>query len=335
MRLLTVLALAAIAGCGPASPPPTADATDESPRLVTLAPHLAELVFAAGAGNRLVGVSAYTDYPEEAAALPLVGDAFTVDQERLRLLAPDAVLAWQSGMPAHRIAELETAGFNVVPVMTASLADISKALLTIGELAGTAEVAAAEAARFEAGLHELAAEYAERRPIRVFYQISSRPLYTISGEHFISELITLCGGRNVFADLNELAPAVDVEAVLARRPEAIVGGSSGGGDAFAEWRRFETLPAVRDGNLLAVDAVHLGRASTRLADAGRRLCAVIDDARGRAYPSPSGIPSTKNVTSSVVQTARNASEYGSMISSRSPKPMPGRYLRMNARMTPA
>ena len=280
--LLAAACLVLAAACGPApgKPPPAADGASESPRIVTLAPHLAELVFAAGAGDRLVGVSAYTDYPDAAAALPLVGDAFTVDQERLRLLAPDVVLAWQSGMPAHRIAELETAGFEVVPLTTASLADISAALLAIGELAGTADVAAAEVERFEAGLRELAAEYSERRPIRVFYQISSRPLYTISGEHFLSELIALCGGRNVFADLNELAPAVDVEAVLARRPEAIVG--SGGGEAFDVWRRFETLPAVRDGNLLAVDAVHLARASTRLHDAGRRLCAVIDEARRRA-----------------------------------------------------
>lgn len=280
MRLFASFVLAFIVGCGPAPETPVADSAGEPQRLVTLAPHLAELVFAAGAGDRLVGVSAYTDYPDAAAALPLVGDAFTVDQERLRLLAPDVVLAWKSGMPAHRIAELETAGFNVVPITTASLADISAALLVIGELAGTADVAATEAERFETGLRELAAEYSGRRPVKVFYQISSRPLYTISGEHFISELVALCGGRNVFADLNELAPAVDVEAVLARRPEAIVGGS--GGDAFDPWRRFETLPAVRDGNLLTVNAAHLGRASTRLDDAGRRLCAVIDEARGRA-----------------------------------------------------
>lgn len=279
-RLAAVASLVLAAGCGPAPEPPVRETVSPSPRIVTLAPHLAELVFAAGAGDRLVGVSAYTDYPDAAAALPLVGDAFTIDQERLRLLAPDVVLAWRSGTPAHRITELETAGFNVVPLMTASLADISAALLVIGELAGTADVAAAEAGRFESSLRELAAEYSGRRQVSVFYQVSSRPLYTISGGHFISELVALCGGRNVFADLNELAPAVDVEAVLARRPEAIVGAS--GGEAFDAWRRFETLPAVRDGNLLAVDAAHLGRASTRLDDAGRRLCAVIDEARGRA-----------------------------------------------------
>ncbi len=282
----TVLAL--LIACGPSPEPSVGKTEDAAPRFVTLAPQLAELVFAAGAGDRLVGVSAYTDYPEAAAALPLVGDAFTVDQEQLRLLEPDFVLAWQSGMPAHRIAELEAAGFNVVPLRTTSLADVSAALLTIGELAGSSDVAAAEAERFETSLRELATEYSARRPVRVFYQISSRPLYTINGEHFISELLDLCGGTNVFADLNELAPAVDVEAVLARRPEAIVGGS--GGDAFDDWRRFEMLPAVRDGNLLAVDADHLGRASTRLDDAGRRLCAVVDDARSRAGKTPNVAP---------------------------------------------
>ena len=277
-RSAAVLALALLlAGC-------TAEAPTESPvepataqRVVTLAPHLAELMFAAGAGSQLVGVSAYTDYPPEAALLPLVGDAFTVDLEQLKLLDPDLILAWGSGMPAHTIEGIENAGFRVITLSTRSLEEVPAAVEEIGRLTGNEASAAREAGRFRDAIANLEARYRAATPIRVFFQVSARPLYTINGEHFISQLVEVCGGQNVFADLSELAPAVDVEAVLAREPEAVIVGS--GTTDLDVWRRFETLAATRAGNLLAVDTPHLARASTRLDDAGGRLCDVLDRAR--------------------------------------------------------
>lgn len=271
--LLPLLVL--LVGCAPE--PDASPDSAAAVRIVTLAPHLAELVFAAGAGDMLVGVSAYTDYPAAAQDLPVVSDAFTVDQERLRLLAPDLVLAWDSGMPAHTIDGLRQSGFRVVTLRTRTLADITAALATIGQLTGTSAAAEAEAGRFEGALATLRERYAAAPSIRVFFQVSSRPLYTINGNHFISELIEVCGGVNVFAGLDELAPAVDVEAVLAANPEAIITGS---GPADLEmWRRFASLSASRSGNLLSIDAPHLSRASTRLDTAAERLCAVIETAR--------------------------------------------------------
>ena len=246
-------------------------------RVVTLAPHLAELTFAAGAGEQLVGISAYTDYPAEVSKLPLVGDAFTVDLEQLRLLDPDLVLAWGSGMPAHTIEGIENAGFRVVTLSTRSLDEVAAAVEEIGRLTGNEAVAAREAARFRDRVAALESQYGAASPVRVFFQVSARPLYTINGNHFISELIETCGGRNVFADLSELAPAIDVEAVLARDPEALIVASRRA--ELDDWRRFETLAATRAGNLLTVDAEHLARASTRLDDAGERLCRVIAEAR--------------------------------------------------------
>ncbi len=268
-----LLALAACSG----DSLPTIEEQTTAPKIVTLAPHLAELVHAAGAGEGLVGVSAYTDYPPEAAALPQVGDAFGVDQERLKLLAPDLVFVWESGTPSHTVEELKAVGLPIVTLRTRRLEDVAVAIEEIGRLTGNDETARVEAARFRDRLRALGEQHTDREPLRVFYQISSRPLYTVNGDHFISELIELCGASNVFDDLSELAPQVEIEAVLGRDPEAIVGG--GGADAFSVWERFENLAANRYGNRLSVDVPALSRASTRLDAAGTQLCEVLDQAR--------------------------------------------------------
>ena len=272
-----LIAALSLAGCSRDAPSPAESDPGSARRVVTLAPHLAELMFAAGAGEQLVGVSAYSDYPPEVAALPLVGDAFTVDLEQLRLLDPDLVLAWGSGMPAHTIEGIENAGFRVVTLSTRSLDEVAVAVEEIGRLTGNAASAAREARRFRDRIAALESRFSSATPVRVFFQVSARPLYTVNGDHFISELIEACGGQNVFATLSELAPAIDVEAVLASDPEVVIVGSAAAD--LAPWRRFETLTATRAGNLLTVEADHLARASTRLDDAGERLCAVIVQAR--------------------------------------------------------
>jgi ABC-type hemin transport system substrate-binding protein len=150
-------------------------------------------------------VSTYSDYPDEVLALPLVGDAFVIDQEQLALLEPDMLLAWQSGTPQHVVGELSNRGYRVEVIQTRSLADIASALETIGELTGNTALATQAAADFRRGLQALAERYSAAEPIRVFYQVDKRPLYTIGGDHFVSELIEHCGGQNVFSDLVRLA----------------------------------------------------------------------------------------------------------------------------------
>ena len=248
-------------------------------RIVTLAPNLAELVFAAGAGDKLVGVSAYSDYPPEAASLPLIGDAFTVDQEQLALLDPDLLLAWHSGTPAHVVDKLRRAGYTVEVIHTQVLADIPRALVIIGKLAGVEPEAKGVADKFEAALGELAAIAANQDPIRTFYQVSMRPLYTVSSSHFASELIEICGGSNVFSDLEELAPAIDVDAVIDRDPEVILAGTDAGDDAFDEWQRWPGMAANRYDNHFLVPSDEMSRATTRVIIAGREVCNALDRAR--------------------------------------------------------
>lgn len=250
-------------------------------RLVTLAPNLTELVFAVGAGDALVGVSAYSDYPPAAQELPLVGDAFAIDHEQLALLMPDLLLVWESGTPAHIVDELRGIGYEVEVVRTRSLNDVARALVRIGQLAGRPEQALEVAHEYRKNLDALAQANADSADIRVFYQVSRRPLYTVNGEHYVSELIDRCGGTNVFDDLGDLAPAIAVEAVLERNPEVMLASSDAGDDAFSEWRRWPQLAAVRLGNQFLMPADEIGRATTRLVAAGVALCAALDTGRLR------------------------------------------------------
>ena len=215
-----LVAGALIAACAPETPPPPVD--DEVARIVTLAPHLAEMAFAVGAGDLIVGVSAYTDFPAEAAALPIVGDAFNLDMERLALLTPDVLLAWNTGTPAHIIDDLRSRGYRVEVITTTGIRDMADAMRRIGQLTGREANANTVADTFEEALQDVIDRFSGAPPIRVFYQIAARPLYTINGNHYLSHLIEMCGGENVFDDLDGLAPLITVEAVLERDPEVIL-----------------------------------------------------------------------------------------------------------------
>ena len=271
------LVLCGLSACSESQAP--ADADEQYSRLVTLAPNLTELVFAAGAGDALVGVSAYSDYPAAALSLPIIGDAFTVDQEKLALLEPDALLVWESGTPAHVVDQLRRVGFHVEVLRTRSLDDVANALIRIGELTGHDEEAAAEAMRYRSVLQSLRERYSDAPTIRVFYQVSRRPLFTINGDHFVSELIEICRGENIFADLDELAPTVDAEAIVARDPEVMLASDEAGDDAFAEWQRWPNIAANRYDNLFLLPADEIGRPTPRLLMAGEAVCQALTNAR--------------------------------------------------------
>jgi len=269
--------LAALCACGDA--PPETTRGDSYHRIVTLAPNLTELVFAVGAGDRVVGVSAWSDYPREVLELPVAGDAFTIDQEQLALLEPDLLLVWESGTPAHTIDELRQSGYNVEVVRTRGLSDVADALRHVGRLTGKNDEAEAAASDFRGQLAALREANHEAEPIKVFFQVSQRPLYTVNAEHYISELIETCGGTNIFDDLSELAPSISVEAVVDRAPEVMVASTDAGDDAFAEWQRWPAIPANLYGNQFLLPADELARATPRLIEAGGAMCLALQRAR--------------------------------------------------------
>ena len=255
------------------------DEAESAARVVTLAPNLAELVFAVGAGDQLVGVSAWSDYPRAVLELPEVGDAFMVDQEQLAFLNPDLVLVWESGTPQHTVDELRKRGYRVETVRTRGLGDVGAALRRVGELTGRQQQADEMAEEFAAGLQALREKYAHQAPVDVFFQVSARPLYTVNREHYVSGLIRICGGRNIFDDLDDLAPAISAEAVIDRDPEVMLASTDAGDDAFAEWDRWPNLAAIRYGNQFLLPADEIGRATPRLLTAGKAMCLALSQAR--------------------------------------------------------
>jgi iron complex transport system substrate-binding protein len=256
----------------------------QAQRIVSLAPHLTELAFSAGAGDRIVGTVEYSDHPEAARRIPRIGDAFRVDLERLLALRPDVVLAWESGTPVQTIERIRSLGLTVVAVRTYRLDDVAAALRAIGELAGTSAVAEEVAARFEQQIAELRVQYRDRPVLSVFLQINDRPLYTVNGRHIMSELVELCGGRNVFAQLSELAPAIGIEAVIAADPQVILSTDDTVPDPKAIWGRWRHLQAVRSGNIYSLPSDDIARSTTRLAVGAKELCRVLDTARSRLQP---------------------------------------------------
>ena len=249
-------------------------------RLISLAPHLTSLAFDAGAGGAIVGTVEYSEQPPPARAIPRVGNAFQVDLERVVALAPDYVLAWASGTPQRTIAQLERVGLQVIAIETHRVVDVADAIRQIGALAGTATAAAAAAREFEQSV----AAFANREPSRrlaVFIQIDDEPLYTVNGRHIISELVERCGGRNVFDDLDQLAPAIGMEAVIAAQPEVILSTDDTVADPVAVWQRWPQIPAVADGHIYTVPADLVAQATTRLLAGLKLICADLEDARSQ------------------------------------------------------
>ena len=261
---------------------PCAGAAEAAPRIISLSPHITELLFAAGAGDRIVGVDDSSDYPAAVAGIARVGEPAALDVEGLLKLKPTLIVLWDSGTPARRKAELESLNLKLYVTDQHHLDDIGATLLEFGRLAGTEPVAAAAARRYRSELAQLRTQYAARPRLKVFYQVWDRPLYTLSGRHVVSEVLSLCGGDNIFADLSALAPAIDKEAVLARDADVILVAATGveGTRQTAEWGRFGNLRAVQRGHVFTVDPSLVGRMAPRILEGVREVCGLLDAARG-------------------------------------------------------
>ena len=253
-------------------------------RIVSLAPHLTELVYAAGAGARLVGAVEYSDFPAAARSLPRVGSDARIDLEAVIALRPELIVAWPNAGSLRAVERLAELGLPVFRSEPRELDDIARTLERLGRLAGSSAQADAAATAFRARTASLQRRYGAGRKVRVFYQIWDRPLLTVNGAHMISKVIAVCGGENVFAALPLLVPEVDAEAVLRANPQAIV--ASGSNDAQPQWlemwRRFPGLAATAQGQLYSIPADLIQRQTPRILDGAERLCTILESVRGRS-----------------------------------------------------
>jgi iron complex transport system substrate-binding protein len=247
-------------------------------RVVTLAPHLTELVYAAGGAASLVGADSASDYPPAAAGLWRVGGAAGLDLERILALRPDLVFGWLSGNKPSDIARLEQFGLSVFLSEPRRLSDIPRTLRVMGLLLGTESVAEQRARAFEQRLQTLRLRAAELRSVSVFFEIWHQPLITVNGEHLISDVVALCGGYNVLGALPALAPTVSLESVLAADPEVIIAAGVPPG-ALAAWQRFPRLRVVQRQQFYELDPDLTTRATPRVLDGAQRVCERLEEVR--------------------------------------------------------
>jgi iron complex transport system substrate-binding protein len=250
-------------------------------RIVALAPHVTELLFAAGGGDKIVGAVSYSDYPEAAKQLPRVGSNRQVDMERIIAMKPDLIVVWMHGSSERQIDTLRQLGVPIFHSEPKRLGDIAGSITTLGKLMGTERVADAVAADIRKQLAALSRQYANRSPVRMFYQVWDKPLYTLSGASIVSDAMALCGGVNIFADLKVTAPVVGIEAVLQADPEAIFGTSEKNYGGVNLWRPYTNMQAVRRDNLFTLDGEQLNRAGPRMVAGTAALCEKLELARQR------------------------------------------------------
>ena len=252
-------------------------------RIISLAPHMTELMFAAGAGFHVVGTVEYSNYPEAAKAIPRIGDSALLDLERIVELKPDLILVWQHGNAQRQLDKLLSLGIPVFYNQPDRLPDVARSIEKFGRLAGTDVIASTVASAFVAREAELRRRYAARPPVRVFYQIWEKPLMTINNDHLISDIIRLCGGQNVMGELKQLVPVISTEAVLEADPEVIAGATAEPNlrNNLDNWKAWPRILAVKRDNLFVIHTDLISRHTPRVLDGAQQMCENLSKARAK------------------------------------------------------
>lgn len=250
-------------------------------RIISLAPNLTELLFAAGAGKKIVGTVRYSDYPEAAKSIPLIGDSFNLDFEAIIALQPDLIVLWDSGTGAAAYQKLTELGLTVYRSEPATLEKIASSISRLGQLAGTGPIATPNSEQLLDQIRRLREQYSHKNIIQVFYQFWDRPVFTVSGQHLISRIIELCGGHNIFADLSPLTPQINPEAVLQRDPQVIIAsGETATPPAWLEyWNKWPELSATTHGHVYSIPPDYIQRHTPRIIRGATMMCEFIDQAR--------------------------------------------------------
>lgn len=250
--------------------------------IITLAPNLAELVFAAGAGGHLKAVVEYSNFPKQVAQIPRVGDAFRIDLERIIELKPDLVIAWKSGNPQTALQKLQQLGVSVWQVEITRPEEIAEIVEEISRAAGTHDIGKAVAFNLRERLDRLQEQNAGKAPLSFFYQIAPRPLYTINDQHIISRSLAICGGYNVFSDLSALAPQISREAVIMSDPQVMIAPKTAGEPpALLAWNDWPKLQAVQNDTMLYLPVDEISQATPRLLDSIDFACKLLDEVRNK------------------------------------------------------
>jgi iron complex transport system substrate-binding protein len=250
-------------------------------RIVTLAPHATELLFAIGAGNRIVGTMEYSNFPEAAKRIPRIGGYRGLDMEAIAALHPDVIIAWPSGNTLAQVEKLKKLGLTLYLSEPKKITDIASTLEHFGVLTGNAPTAQQAATQFRRKLEALRNKYQGRSKVRVFYQVWDQPLMTINGEQIISDALRQCGGENIFAQLPLLTPTVSVEALLQADPDVIIGSDSGNRRPqwLDNWKKWSRLRAVQHDHLYFISADWISQPTPRMLQGVEVMCEMLEKVR--------------------------------------------------------
>ncbi|MDG1937567.1 MAG: cobalamin-binding protein [Pseudomonadales bacterium] len=250
-------------------------------RLVVLGPNLVESLYEIGAGEYILAASEYSDYPEAAKAIARVASHNIINFEEIVSLAPDLVMVWQSGFGVDAITKLRSLGLKVYASEPHTLDDIEDLLRDMGHLTGLLDGAELASARYRQKLYQLQADYSHKETVSVFYQVWQEPMQTLNGDHVMNDAIELCGGKNVFAALPEIAPRVSVESVIGANPKFIFssGSNSQGISELAHWQRWSMIAAVQNQQVHFLQVDSLVRHAPRILEGAQQLCELLEQSR--------------------------------------------------------
>ncbi|MCU8058449.1 cobalamin-binding protein [Shewanella sp. SM34] len=237
------------------------------------------MLYAIGAGDTIVAATDYADYPEAAKKIPRIGGYYGIQMERVMELNPDLIVVWDSGNKAEDINQLKTLGFNLYGSDPKTLEGVAKELEELGQLTGHVEEASKAAAAYRAELIRLRVENAKKSEPKVFYQLWSTPLMTVSKNSWIQEIMSVCHGQNVFYDAASDYPQVSLENVLLTLPEVILQSEEEGNVKGVDWRQWPEIPAVKKQHIYQLNADLLHRATPRALLGVQALCDALDKAR--------------------------------------------------------
>ena len=250
-------------------------------RIISLAPHITELLYEVGAGDSIVGTVSFSDYPKEAKDIPRIGNSDQISFEQVLTLQPTLILGWESGNGDETLNRFRSLGFTVHSHEPKTLEDVAQSLSRFGELTGNPIQGLEASKRFSTRLKSLRERYENQTPVATFYQLWNEPKMTINGDHLISDVIQLCGGSNIFSDAVLLVPKINAETVIQRAPAVIIG--SGIADErpvwLDEWSNWRTIPAAQNEHLFSIHPDLLHRHSPRILDGAEQMCEFLDRAR--------------------------------------------------------
>ncbi len=245
---------------------------DQPQRVVSLAPSMSEILLELNAEDALVGMLDGAERSPALRALPSVGRQGQLDLETLLSLKPDLLLLWPGSVNAAQLDQLKRLGIPLYSAEPHTLEQLLEQIEALAVRIGRAEQGRQHVQALRERLQQLREQYWRAQPLRVFYQVWDRPLYTLGGQQVVTDALAVCGARNIFAELQQPAPQVNIESVLMRDPQVILAADPA---QLASWKAWPHLAAVAQDALLVVPDNGLERPSGQMIEATARLCALL------------------------------------------------------------